>query len=135
MPDKITVEVATPERLVISESVDEVVLPSVEGSMGVLPGHAPLLAMLDTGEMAYRVGSKTHFVALSGGFAEVLRDRVRVLAETCEPAEEIDVERARKAREKAEEKLKGDEPPSDFSRWEVKLKRAISRIEVHGRIG
>ena len=135
MQDKIAVEVVTPERRVISESVDEVVLPSVEGSMGVLPGHAPLMAMLGIGEMFYRSGSDKRYVALSGGFVEVLRDRVRVLAETCEPAEEIDIDRARKARERAAGKLKGDQPPSDFHRWEVKLKRAISRIEVRSRIG
>jgi F-type H+-transporting ATPase subunit epsilon len=135
MAETITFEVATPERLVISESVDEVVLPSVDGSMGVLPGHAPLMALLDIGEMSYRVGGSTHFVAVSGGFAEVLRNRVRVLAQTAERAEEIDLERAEKDRAQADGKLKDHPPPSDFRQWEVRLKRAISRINVRERIG
>jgi F-type H+-transporting ATPase subunit epsilon len=135
MAEKITFEVATPERLVISESVDSVILPSVEGSMGVLPGHAPLRALLDIGEMSYRIGGANHFVAVSGGFAEVLRDRVRVLAQTAERAEEIDLERARKSRDQAAGQLKGDAPSSDFHRWEVRLKRAISRIDVQARSG
>ncbi len=135
MDGKLKFEVATPERLVIDGSVDEVVLPSVEGYMGVRPGHAPLLAKLDLGEIAYRSGQETKYVATSGGFAEVLRESVRVLAETAEPAEEIDVERAEHSKAKAEEQMKTEKSPDIFQRAEVRLKRAISRIQTHKHIG
>ena len=87
MADKITLEIVTPERQVLVEQADEVVLPSLEGYMGVLPGHAPLLAQLDVGEVSYRVGNQRHFLAVTGGFAEVLRESVSILATTCERAE------------------------------------------------
>ena len=135
MDGKLKFEVATPERLVIDSNVDEVVLPSVEGYMGVRPGHAPLLAKLDAGEIAYRSGSDTKYVATSGGFAEVLREGVRVLAETAEPAEEIDIERAQRSKTKAEELIKTEKSPDLFQRAEVRLKRAISRIQTHEHIG
>jgi F-type H+-transporting ATPase subunit epsilon len=134
MQDSIRLEIVTPERQVIDETVDEVVLPSVEGSMGVLPGHAPLLARLDPGEVSYRKGGTRRFLAISGGFAEVLRDSVSVLARTAEPAEEIDVERARRARADAEERLKGNVSEAEFRAAEVRLKRAVSRIQVHERL-
>ena len=135
MDGKLRFEVATPERLVIDDSVDEVVLPSVEGYMGVRSGHAPLLAKLDVGEISYRLGNDTKYVATSGGFAEVLRDSVRVLAETAEHAEEIDVERALRSKAKAEEQLKTEKAPESFQRAEVRLKRAISRIQTQKHIG
>jgi F-type H+-transporting ATPase subunit epsilon len=135
MEDKLKFEVATPERLVVDESVDEVILPSVEGYMGVRPGHAPLLAKLDIGEISYRQGSNTKYAATSGGFAEVLRDSVRVLAETVEHAEEIDIARAKRSKSKAEELLKTEKEPDKFHRAEVRLKRAISRIQTRKHIG
>jgi F-type H+-transporting ATPase subunit epsilon len=135
MEDKLKFEVATPEHLVIDDSVDEVVLPSVEGYMGVRIGHAPLLAKLDVGEISYRLGNDTKYVATSGGFAEVLRNSVRVLAETAERAEEIDVDRAQLSRSKAEESLNTEKAPDKFQRAEVRLKRAISRIQTHKHIG
>ena len=135
MEGKLSFTVATPERLMIDEGVDEVMLPSVEGYMGVRPGHAPLLAKLDIGEISYVAGGKTKYVATSGGFAEVLRTGVRVLAETAEHAEEIDVERAERSKVKAEEALKSEKEPDLFQRAEVRLKRAISRIQTHKHIG
>lgn len=135
MEGKLKFEVATPERLVVDESVDEVILPSVEGYMGVRPGHAPLLAKLDIGEISYRLGGVTKYAATSGGFVEVLRDSVRVLAETVEHADEIDVERAQRSKSKAEELLKTEKAPEMFQRAEVRLKRAISRIQTHKHIG
>jgi F-type H+-transporting ATPase subunit epsilon len=134
LPEKLRLEIATPDHLVLTEGVDEVILPSVEGYMGVRPGHAPLLAALDVGEIAYRIGSEEKYLACSGGFAEVLADSVSVLAETAEPAEEIDVERAERARERAESRLKTDLAEREFNRAEVALKRAISRIRVHDRV-
>ena len=134
MDDKIQLEIVTPERRVLERPVDEVVLPTVDGYMGVLPGHAPLLALLDIGEVSYRVGSDRQFLAVTGGFAEVLRGSVSVLARTSERAEEIDAERAARAKTEAEAKLTaGDLSESDFRHFEVRLKRALARIKVHGR--
>jgi len=131
MADKINLQVVTPDRSVLAEDVDDVVLPSVEGYLGVLPGHAPLLAQLAVGEVSYRVGSERRYLAISGGYAEVLRTSVSVLARTAEPAEEIDLDRARKAKDLAETRLKQDLPPHDLQRAEIKLKRALSRIQTH----
>jgi F-type H+-transporting ATPase subunit epsilon len=134
MPDKIALEIVTPERRVLAEKVDEVVLPSLEGYMGILPGHAPLLAQLDVGEVSYRLGSNRHYMAISGGFAEVLRETVSVLARTCERPEEIDVERAMRSKAGAEKNLDLKSSEQAFRHAEVRLKRALCRIRVHDRI-
>jgi F-type H+-transporting ATPase subunit epsilon len=133
LPDKIRLEIATPDRLVLSQEIDEVILPSVEGYMGVRPGHAPLLAALDVGEISYRSGAEQHLLACSGGFVEVRADSVSILAETAEPAEEIDVERAERAKKRAEERLGADLSDSEFKRAEVSLKKAVSRLRVFER--
>jgi F-type H+-transporting ATPase subunit epsilon len=130
MQDKLALEIATPERLVLTVEADEVVLPSVEGSMGALPGHAPLLAVLDVGEVSYRSGGVRRHLAVSGGFAEVLPDSVRILAETCEPAEAIDVERARRAEARAQERLRSQAADVDFARARASLARALCRIRI-----
>ncbi len=131
--DKLDLEIVTPERLVVSETVDEVVLPGTEGYLGVLPGHAPLLTALAPGAISVRSGGRERHLAVSGGFLEILRGRVTVLATTCERAEEIDLERARRAREKAEALLRSEASDSEFRRAELKLKKALARIQVHGR--
>lgn len=131
MSDQLTLEIVTPERLVFSERVDEVVLPGVEGYLGVLSGHAPLLTRLGAGELSYRRGNEQHYFAVSGGFAEVLREGVEVLARTAEPADQIDAERARRAKERAEARLKSGE--CELERAEAQLKRAIARLQVSGR--
>ena len=131
LPGKLTLEIVTPERLIISEAVDEVVLPSMEGYMGVRPGHAPLLARLDVGEISYRAGGQERFLAVSGGFAEVLREGVEILAETCEPAEEIDLERATRSKERADSRIGASD--YDQKRAEISLKRAVCRIQAHGK--
>lgn len=133
MADKLELQIVTPERRVLSERVDEVVIPSADGSMGVLPGHAPLLALLDAGEVSYRVGQERRYLAISGGYAEVLRESVSVLARTAERAEEIDLDRARKSRELAEERLERGASEDEFRSAEVRLKRALARIQVHDR--
>jgi F-type H+-transporting ATPase subunit epsilon len=133
MAEKLSLEIVTPERQVLIEQVDDVVLPSVDGYMGVLPGHAPLLAQLDVGEVSYLAGNQRHYLAVSGGFAEVLRKSVSILATTCERAEEIDVERARESKERAEGRLKSDLAEIETDRAEASLRRAISRIQVTGR--
>jgi F-type H+-transporting ATPase subunit epsilon len=133
MAEKLSLEIVTPERQVLIEQVDDVILPSVDGYMGVLPGHAPLLAQLDVGEVSYLAGNQRHYLAVSGGFAEVLRKSVSILATTCEKAEEIDVERARESKERAEGRLKSDLADIDTNRAEASLRRAVSRIQVTGR--
>jgi F-type H+-transporting ATPase subunit epsilon len=106
MPSTIRLELVTPERLLLSEDVDEVVAPGYEGEFGVLPEHTQYLAILNIGVLRYRKGSEYRRIALGGGFAEVTPERVVVMAETAERAEEIDIERARRARERAEAALK-----------------------------
>ncbi|MEK7836488.1 MAG: F0F1 ATP synthase subunit epsilon, partial [candidate division NC10 bacterium] len=101
LPESIHLEIVTPEQRLVNEVVDEVVLPGSEGSLGVLPGHTPLLTTLGIGELKYRRGTTRRFLAIAWGFAEVLPDRVSVLAEIAERAEGIDRERARKARDRA----------------------------------
>ena len=131
MPDKLQLEIVTPERSALTEQVDEVVLPSLDGYLGVLPGHAPLLAQLDVGEVSYRSGQQRKYLAISGGYAEVQRGSVSVLARTAELSEEIDLDRARRAKDKAESAMKDDLPVDQIKHIEVRLKRAISRIGVH----
>ncbi len=132
--DKLDFEIVTPERLVLSETVDEVVLPGTEGYLGVLPGHAPLLTSLIPGEVVYKAGGKERFLAVSGGFAEVLPHRVSIVAETAERAEEIDVARAERSRDVAEKSLKGEGDDQDLLEAGARLKRAVTRIQVGGRI-
>ncbi len=133
MADKIAFEIVTPDRRALSLEVDEVVLPSADGSMGVLYGHAPALCELEVGEVSYRIGQERTFLAVSGGFAEVLRDRVSVLARTTEAADEIDLDRAKKAKEAAEATLREGPSGDAFRRAEVKLKRALCRMNVQAR--
>ena len=107
MADRLTLEIATPIRLVVAEAADEIVIPGSQGYFGVLPGHAPFLTTLGIGELMYRVGRDEHYLAVSGGFAEVRNDKVIVLADTTERPEEIDLARAERARERAERRLSG----------------------------
>ena len=136
MADRITLEIATPMRLVVSETVDEVVAPGVEGYFGVLPGHAPFLTTLGIGEVSYRTGRDTHYLALAGGFAEVRNDKVIVLADTAERPEEIDRNRAERARERAEQRLsgRGSEEAIDYARAAAALRRALTRLQTAGRV-
>lgn len=106
MASTIRLELVTPERLLVSEEVDEVIAPGFEGEFGVLPDHTPYLAILEIGILRYRKGSDMQKIAVGGGFAEVGPDRVVVMADVAEKAEEIDVERARRAHERAEASLK-----------------------------
>ncbi len=135
LPDAIQLEVVTPERRLVSEVVDEVILPGTEGYLGVLPGHAPLLSELSIGELTLRRGDVRRYVSVAWGFVEVLPDRVSVLAEVAERAEEIDLERARKAQERALGRMRGGDPEVDFKRAQVALQKAIVRIQVASRRG
>ncbi len=134
MADRLRLELATPTRLVVSEVADEVVVPGAEGYFGVLPGHAPLLALVGIGEVTYRVGRDERALAVSGGFAEVGPDHVTILAETAERPEEIDSARARAARDRAEGRLgtRGSDD-TDFPRALAALARAQARLQAGGR--
>ncbi len=127
-------ELATPTRLVVSEDVEEVVAPGTEGYFGVLPGHVPFLTSLQSGEVSYRVGRDEQYLAVSGGFAEVRGDRVIVLAENAERPEEIDRERAERARQRAERRLAGKTAEEiDYTRAVAAFSRALVRLQVAGR--
>lgn len=135
MADKILFEIVTPERLVFSEEVDEVIVPGVQGEMGFLPGHLPLLSGLQIGQMALKKEGKEIHFAISGGYVEIHEDHVILLAETAERADEIDVERALASKAKAEEALRKTEDSAahDFMMAELRLKRALTREEVSKR--
>jgi F-type H+-transporting ATPase subunit epsilon len=132
MADTIKLEIVTPERLLVSAAAEEIEIPGKTGYLGILPGHAPLITELAVGEIAYRAEGRIKRVAVAWGFAEVLPDKVTILAETAEKAEEIDVSRAQAAKQKAEEALRkaGTEGNPEA---EAALKRATNRIEVAGR--
>jgi len=133
MASTIHLELVTPERLLLSEEVAEVVLPGYEGEFGVLPGHTQFLAILNIGMLRYGKGGETRKIALGGGFAEVTPDRVVVMAETAERADEIDVERAQRARDRAEARLKelslDDET---YAKAYAELQRALVRMAAGG---
>ena len=133
-PKHIRLEFVTPERAIVHEDVDEVEIPGEEGYFGVLPGHAPLLAALKTGELWYRRGADRKHAFLAGGFAEVLPDRVAILAQIAERAEEIDVQRAEASKRRAEERMARPVADVDFERARAALLKALSRLEVSRRV-
>lgn len=134
MAERLTLELATPTRLVVSAEVDEVVAPGSEGYFGVLPGHAPLLATLGVGEVTYRIGRDEHHVAVSGGFAEVRNDKVIILADSAETPADIDRTRAERARDRAEGRLSGrNQEEIDYARAAAALARAVTRLQVASR--
>jgi F-type H+-transporting ATPase subunit epsilon len=135
MADRLTLEVATPTRLVLSEQVDEVVAPGSLGYFGVLPGHAPFLTTLGVGELTYRQNREERHLAVAGGFAEVRDDKVIILADTAEFPEEIDVTRAERARARAEQRLlgRGTETDIDWERVGRSLARAQMRLAAASR--
>ena len=130
----LVLELATPMRLVVSEEVDEVVAPGVEGYFGVLPGHAPFLTTLGAGELTYRQGREEQSLAVSGGFAEVRNDKVIILADSAERPEEIDRERAERSRQRAEQRLAGrSQEEIDYARAAAALARSLARLQVAAR--
>ena len=136
LPTSITLEIVTPDRSLITEQVDEVEIPGSEGYFGVLPGHAPLLATLQVGELWYRVGQEKHFLSLAFGFAEVLPERVTVLAQIAERAQDIDIERAERAKHRAQERLTKATTPQadmDFERARIAMMKSLIRLQVATR--
>jgi len=130
MPDTFQLEIVTPEKLVVQDEVEEMQIPGKNGYLGILPGHAPLITELAEGEISYRKGAETHFLAVAWGFAEVLPDRVTILAETAERAEEIDVKRAEEAKQRAQERLQSGKTETDYGRAQTSLQRAETRLDV-----
>lgn len=123
-------EIVTPEKKLLSETVDIVVAPGEEGEFGVLPGHIPFLCKLKIGELRLRVGGASRHIAIMGGYAEVLPNRVTVLATAAEEAFEIDVVRAKAARERAERRLAEAKDKMEFTRAQAALQRAMARLKV-----
>jgi F-type H+-transporting ATPase subunit epsilon len=133
LPTHLTLEIVTPDRSVVAERVDEVEIPGVEGYFGVLPGHAPMLAMLKVGELWYRKGGERQYLSIAFGFAEVLPDRVTILAELAERPDEIDVARAEAARRRAEERIARPSADIDYERARIALMKALVRLQVSSR--
>ncbi len=134
LPTAIELEIVTPDRAVVHETVEEVSTPGREGYLGILPGHAPLLSELQTGVLSYKKSGQTHYLAVAGGFVEVLPDRVIILTPTAEQSTEVDRGRAEKARHRAEERLgRFSDSKIDFDRARTALVRAMTRLQVAGR--
>ena len=133
MADTFQFEIVTPEKLVVRDVAEEMQIPAKNGYIGVLPGHAPLITELAVGEITYRNNGYTHHIALAWGFAEVLPDKVTILAENAERADEIDVKRAQEAKERAEQRLKSSNTETDYERAQNALQRAEARLQVAGK--
>ena len=133
IPAHIRLEFVTPERALVHEDVDEVEIPGEDGYFGVLPGHAPLLAALQPGELWYRRGAEKKYAFIAGGFAEVLPDRVAILAQIAEKAEDIDIQRAEASKRRAEDRLARPTADMDAERARVALLRSLMRLQVSAR--
>ncbi len=134
--DAIELQIVTPERHVLQDSVQSVEIPGKDGYLGILPGHAPLITELGIGVLSYRKDSETRYLTVMNGYAEVLPHRVIVLAEVSERAEEIDLERTRRARERAQSEISKAAPGfEDWRRAELALQRALVRLQAASRTG
>jgi F-type H+-transporting ATPase subunit epsilon len=132
MANTFQLEIVTPVKLLVKDAAEEAQIPGLSGYLGILPGHAPLITELAVGEITYKAGAQTHTMAVAWGFAEVLPDKVTILAEAAERPQEIDVERAREAKARAEKLLKSNDPGVDYQRAENALLRAETRLNVAG---
>jgi F-type H+-transporting ATPase subunit epsilon len=132
---KLKLEIVTAERQTFSGEVNAVIAPGSEGQLGILPHHAPLMTMLQPGELIVRNDGQDIYFAVTGGFLEVRPDKVIVLADTCERCEEIDITRAEEARKRAEERLKSQTPETDHARAEAALRRSLIRLKVAEKAG
>ncbi len=133
LPTSLTLEIVTPDRPVVRVEVDEVIVPAAHGYLGVLPGHTPLLATLEIGSLSYRTGKEVHEVAVAFGFAEILPDRVTVLAQMAERAEEISLERAEAAHKRAQDRVAAPGLDVDFERARIAMLKALVRQQVATR--
>jgi F-type H+-transporting ATPase subunit epsilon len=130
MADTFQLEIVTPAKLVVKEAAEEAQIPGASGYLGILPGHAPLITELAVGMITYKVNGSSHTLSVSWGFAEVLPDKVTILAEAAERPQDIDVARAQKAKDRAEQLLKSNNPELDYARAEDALHRAETRLSV-----
>lgn len=133
LPQYLNLQIVSGERSLVNEQVDEVEIPGSEGYFGVLPGHTPMLAMLGVGELWYRQGTVTHYVSIAEGFAEVQPDRVTILAQIAESAEQIDIARAEAAKRRAEERLARPLMDIDSDRARIALLKSLMRLNVASR--
>ncbi len=133
LPTKIQLQIVSADRALVNETVDEVEIPGADGYFGVLPGHTPLLALLGAGELWYRQGQDRTYFAIAFGFAEVQPDRVTILAQIAEKAEEIDVERAEAAKKRAEERIVQSTVDMDAERARISLMKSLIRLQVSTR--
>ena len=133
LPTKLQLQIVSADRSLLNETVDEVVIPGFDGYFGVLPGHTPMLAVLQVGELWYRQGQEKHYLLIAFGFAEVLPDRVTILAQTAEKAEEIDLARAEAAKKRAEERVARPMVDIDAERARIALLKALIRLQVASR--
>ena len=133
LPTHLQLQIVSAERSLVNEQVDEVEIPGAEGYFGVLPGHTPLLALLGTGELWFRQGQERTYLSIASGFAEVQPDRVTILAQVAEKADEIDVARAEAAKKRAEQRLAQATMDVDFERARLALLRSLIRLQVSTR--
>jgi F-type H+-transporting ATPase subunit epsilon len=135
MADTIQLEIVTPDRLLVNEQVEEVEIPGKSGYLEALPQHAPLITELAPGKLTYTRGGTVTRLAVSGGFAEVLPDKVTILVQTAERPEEINVQRAQEAKTRAQEQLEHPKPDTDYDAALAALQRADVRLQVAGEKG
>jgi F-type H+-transporting ATPase subunit epsilon len=133
LPPHLQLQIVSADRSLVNEQVDEVQIPGVEGYLGILPGHTPLLATLQVGQLWYRQGQEKHYLAIAFGFAEIQPDRVTILAQIAETAAEIDIARAEAAKRRAEERLSKPTLDMDFERARIALLKALVRLQVASR--
>jgi F-type H+-transporting ATPase subunit epsilon len=133
LPTKIQLQIVSADRSLVNETVDEVEIPGFDGYFGVLPGHTPLLAVLQVGELWYRQGQEKHYLAIAFGFAEVQPERVTILAQIAEKADEIDLGRAEAAKKRAEERVISPSVDMDAERARISLMKALIRLQVATR--
>ncbi len=131
--DRLRLDIVTPDRVVVSTDVDYVGACGIDGQFGLMPQHAPLVSALAIGDVYYRQGDSTTWVFVSGGFARISDNKVTILAESAEVASEIDVERAERAKKRAEERLSDPRSDLDVARAELALRRAITRLKIASR--
>ena len=133
IPAHLQLQIVSADRSLVDEPVDEVQIPGADGYLGILPGHTPLLATLQVGTLWYRQGQEKHYLAIAFGFAEVQPDRVTILAQIAEKADEIDIARAEAAKKRAEERLSKPTTDMDFERARIAMLKALIRLQVASR--
>jgi len=133
--DTFELEIVTPDKMVVKDTAEEMQIPGKNGYMGILPGHAPLISELAVGQISYRNGGQTHYLCVAWGFAEVLPDKVTILAESAERGEDVDCARAQKAKQRAEERLSSGDPEVDVERAKNAFAKANNRLEAAAKEG